>query len=293
MMTSLERSIYERKIEIAVQEAEALVERLAIRKAPIDPVMVAATERRILKLCPGNYKNAFDGRLEFLPKTRRFLCYYNTKYDRPGDDGHAPRTRFSLAHELGHFFIDAHHEYLRAGGRVHPSQSEMLRSTPFEDQADAFAAHLLMPNRLFRPLANQDAVSIEMIADLAQTFRTSFVSTANRAIECTHFYCAVAAIRDGEIAWLRPGKPLIEKGIYPGPRGLVRSAAARSACGAFQSGAREILPSSGWGRDWFRIYDDDLSQRLPVIESYLPAPVMNTLIVLLTIPEDELEDDDC
>ena len=289
---NLDRAAFVQRITVAGQEAEFLIKRLGISKTPVDPIQIAATEGRLLRLCPGNYKNAFDGRLEYLPELRCFLCYYNTKYDCPSDDGHAPRTRFSLGHELAHYFIESHHEYLRAGGRTHPSKSEFLISTPVEQQADAFAAHLLMPDRLFKPLVNQGELSIDIIADLARTFRTSFVSTARRAIECTHFFCAVAAIRDGAIAWIWRGDPLVEKGIYPGPNGPVRSLAGQQAWHAYCSQSNAIPSSTGWARDWFRIYDDDLKRRLPVIESYLPARVMDTLIVLLTVPEDELWDDD-
>ena len=49
---------------------------------------------------------------------------------------------------------------------------------------------------------------------------------------------------------------------------------------------------AGWLRDWFRTYDAEHLQEITVTEHYLPAPVMNTLIVLLTVPEDELYDDE-
>lgn len=287
----LDRKIFERRISIAVEQAEALTERLSVTQAPVDPFSIAKSEGNLLRLCLGNYKDAFDGRLEYLPDRKRFLCYVNTKYDRLNDDFHAPRTRFSLAHELGHFFIDSHHEYLRAGGRAHSSRSEYLASMPVEQQADAFAAHLLMPDRFFKPIVNQGEPTIEIIADLAHSFNTSFVSTARRVIECTHFYAAVAALRDNQIAWMWRSDPLIDKGIYPGQKGPIKSPNAKDAWQAYSRGSSSIANSSGWARDWFRIYDEDTSNRLPVEEAYLPAPIMNTLLVLLAIPEDELCDE--
>lgn len=285
-----DRAAIEHRIAQACDEAESLIARLGYRAAPIDPVSIAQTEHPLLRLCPGNYKDAFDGRLEYLSDQKRFLCYYNTKYDRAGGDGHAPRTRFSLAHELGHFFIESHHEYLRSGGHAHPSQSEFRISAPVEQQADSFAARLLMPDRLVKPLVNQDELSIAMISELADIFRTSFVSTAIRAVECTHYYCAIAAICDGDITWTRRGDPLIQRGVYPGAKGPVRSASGLRAWEEFVRGALEIPERSGWTRDWFQIYDDDLRNRLPVTEAYLPAPIMDTLLVVLTIPQDELWD---
>lgn len=287
-----ERVALERRLDIARGDAESLIERLDIRKAPIDPVAIATTEKRILRLCPGDYKAAFDGRLEYHRSKDRFLCFYNTKYDRAGEDRHAPRTRFSLAHELGHFFIESHHEYLRSGGKSHPSRSEFVASTPVERQADCFAAHLLMPDRLVKPTVNQDELSVELIDLVARTFQTSFVSAALRAVECSHFYGAVAAIRNGKIIWVKPSAPLIERGVYPGERGPLRSKGAQQACREFELRAASITDRAGWARDWFRIYNDDLRARLPVTESYLSARVMDTLLVVLSVPEDELWDDD-
>lgn len=287
-----DRGALERRLDAACQDAESLIERLGIHKPPVDPLAIAATEQRILRLCPGDYKMAFDGRLEYHPSKGRFICFYNTKYDRAEDAGHAPRTRFSLAHELGHFFIESHHGYLRCGGKSHASRSEFVTSTPVEQQADCFAAHLLMPDRLVKPMVNQDELSIELIAQVAATFHTSFMSAALRSVECSHFYGAVVAIREGQSAWMRRSDPLIENGVYPGELGPLRSSSAREAWEAFVSGRHSIPERTGWARDWFRIYDDDLRARLPVTEAYLPVRVMNTMIVVLSVPEDELLDED-
>lgn len=288
----IEQTLYQRRIELAAEQAESLIDRLQIRRVPVNPIEIAASEGKLIRLCPGNYKNAFDGRLEYLREGRVFLCYYNTKYNRPGDERHAPRTRFSLAHELGHYFIESHHQYLRSGGRAHGSRSEFVASMPVERQADMFAAHLLMPDRCFKPLINQEEVTSEIIQELAGTFSTSYVSTSLRAVECTHFFCAVALLRDGQIAWLRPGKPLIERAIYPGERGVIRSLPARAAWQEFAIGARSFTPREARARDWFTIYDEKRRQELSVTEAYLPVPVMNSLLVLLTVPENELVEEE-
>ncbi len=288
---NLERASLEHRLRIARQDAELLVKRLGINRAPVDPVAIAATERQHLRLCSGDYGNTCDGKLEYHPSKRRFVCFYNTKYDR-GDGEHASRTRFSLAHELGHYFIEDHHQYLRSGGRSHASRSEFVASAPMEQQADCFAAHLLMPDSLVKPLVNQNGLSIELIAEVAGTFKTSFISAALRTAEVSHFCGAVAAIREGEIAWIRPSAPLIERRVYPGEKGPIRSKSAELAWGEYLGGAGKITERAGWARDWFRIYDTDLARRLPVTESYLPVRVMDTLIAVLSIPEDELCDDD-
>jgi len=287
-----ERATLEHRLGIARKDAEFLIQRLRITSAPVDPVEIAHTERKHLRLCSGDYGNTCDGKLEYHPSKKRFVCFYNTKYDHGISDAHAPRTRFSLAHELGHYFIEDHHDYLRSGGKSHGSRSEFVASTPIEQQADCFAAHVLMPGPLVTPIVNQDELSIELISEVADTFKTSFVSASLRAAEISHFCGAVIAVRDGEIVWTRRSDPLIEQGIYPGDKGQLRSNAAQTAWREYLDGASTITPRSGWARDWFRIYDDDLARRLPVTESYLPARIMDTMIVVISIPEDELYDDE-
>lgn len=97
-------------------------------------------------------------------------------------DSHPRRKRFSIAHELGHWH---HHrgqclvcraEETRPGGALSP-----------ERVADRFAADLLMPAYLFRPLARQHAkLTFKVVNALAEAFRTSQTATAIRLVESDH-----------------------------------------------------------------------------------------------------------
>ena len=49
---------------------------------------------------------------------------------------------------------------------------------------------------------------------------------------------------------------------------------------------------TGFAKEWFRTYDKGHLDHLSVTEEYLPVPSMQTLVILLSIPEDELYDDD-
>lgn len=71
------------------------------------------------------------------------------------DDKNEPRARFTLAHELGHFYLE-HGRYLERE-LLHPRDFELQQSTQMptadverlEWQANVFAAHLLMPKTAF------------------------------------------------------------------------------------------------------------------------------------------------
>ena len=89
------------------------------------------------------------------------------------------RKRFSIAHELGHWH---HHRGKRLACRAEDYQPRATVSP--ERTADNYAADLLMPNYLFRPLARQyGRLNFKTINTLANAFNTSQTATAIRFIE--------------------------------------------------------------------------------------------------------------
>ncbi len=281
------------KTRAAAERANEVVAQLGLREPPIDPLGVVASEHPILVVRGDDFRDRFDGQLEYHPDKRRFLLLFNTKYDRH-KDRHHPRTRFSIAHELGHYFLEEHHAYLRGGGRSHGSRGEFASSVDVEREADAFAAGLLMPASMLNPRVNEDDLSIERIIALAEEFDTSLVSTAIQSTLSSDFPTAVVGVRNGQVAWHFQSPCLIDAGCYPGERGSLRSSRAIGAWEQFSTGVTDIAPGIGFVKDWFRTYDRDYLDHLSVREEYLPVHSMQTMVVLLTIPEDELyhEDDD-
>ncbi len=57
--------------------------------------------------------------------------------------------RFSVAHELGHYFLEGHVDAIFTDGPVHEFHAGFLSTVNYELEADHFAARLLMPNALF------------------------------------------------------------------------------------------------------------------------------------------------
>ncbi len=93
-----------------------------------------------------NYEsNTFDGMTIF--DNGRFYIHLNIDRDnRPDSD----RGRFTLAHELGHYFIDNHRIGLKNGIlKPHPSLTNQAQFTAIEREADYFASCLLMPENRF------------------------------------------------------------------------------------------------------------------------------------------------
>lgn len=276
----------------AVDRAAEVLEALKIASAPIDPLAIAASEKPLLCAAGGDFRNRFDGQLEYHRSKNRFLLFYNTKYDRAPNGEHHPRTRFSIAHELGHYFLDAHQAYLRRTGKSHPSKGEFLSDRNIETEADAFAAGLLMPASLLGPMVNEGEMSFADIEGWAGEFKTSVTSTARRAVELSDFPCALVGVREGRVAFSFHSEAMINGGCYPRPRGSALPAGAMAKWQAFAGGC--LLDSEGQAvaRAWCQTYDNDRADGAPVSEYYFGVPPTQTLLVLLTIPEEELFSED-
>ncbi|MCI0599895.1 MAG: ImmA/IrrE family metallo-endopeptidase [Beijerinckiaceae bacterium] len=93
------------------------------------------------------------------------------------------RQRFSIAHELGHWH---HHR-----GKHLVCRAEDFRPrdpTSPERIADMYAAELLMPNYLFRPIARQySKLTFKTITTIAEAFQASNTATAIRLVEGDYF----------------------------------------------------------------------------------------------------------
>ncbi len=285
-MTKMEWMARETLLERASQVADDVVSQMP---SPIDPLAVAREEGRRLLRCQGDdFGDAFDGQLKYHASRRCFVLLYNTKYDQGIENGHHPRTRFSIAHELGHYFLDKHRAYLMGGGHAHLSRSDFTSDAIVEREADIFASTLLMPSRLARCLVNQGELTLDVIRELADTFRLSLVATSLRAVRISDFPCALVGLRDGCVAWCFRSKSLADAGFYPPENRQPQSITALARWKAFQSGLVVDASGSALSKQWFRTYDRDHLDNLHVDEHYIPVPSMATLIVLLSIPEEEI-----
>ncbi|WP_031364498.1 ImmA/IrrE family metallo-endopeptidase [Caballeronia sordidicola] len=119
---------------------------------------------------------------------------------RSGDDfaiGYATHVRnegfqrFSIAHELGHFYLPGHPEHIFSAGAVHESRAGFASGDPIELQADHFAAGLLMPSALFTKEAAKYSDGFTAIEHLAEICKTSLTASAIRYSEITDAALAI------------------------------------------------------------------------------------------------------
>lgn len=99
--------------------------------------------------------------------------------------------RFSIAHELGHYFLEGHPEAVLKNG-VHQSQAGFVARDRYEQEADVFAASLLMPADLFKSEMGKVREGLGAIIALAEAANTSLTATAFRYVELSQEAVAVA-----------------------------------------------------------------------------------------------------
>jgi hypothetical protein len=160
-----------------------------------------------LRLGPSyaDFGTDFDGILEH--RSGRFHIYCNIA---DGKYSEHPRVRFTLAHELGHYFIDEHRNDLRAGQPPKPSFPDRPGDDPIEHEANAFAASLLMPRQKFQDALQAVPGGLKGILELGSTFRVSKQSAALRYANASGRECAIVMFRNGSRPWWEIS-PLLER----------------------------------------------------------------------------------
>lgn len=169
--------------------------------------------------------------------------------------------RFSIAHELGHYFLSGHMEAVFDENGIHRSRAGFASADKYEAEADHFASGLLMPKALFAPALRKAGSGLAAIIKLSQLCQTSLPSTAIRYTQCTRDPMAIVVSTGQEINYCFMSDELRElKGIdwlrknQSVPRGTVtatfnedplnvraaRQAGGESSLATWFGGAREI-----------------------------------------------------
>jgi hypothetical protein len=110
--------------------------------------------------------------------------------------------RFTVAHELGHYFLDGHCEQMEGAG-IHVSRAGFGRSKdPFETEADHFAASLLMPRDQVRRLLIREHTGLSAVRAVALDAETSLTASAIRIAECCDDPFAMVMSQGGKLSYV-------------------------------------------------------------------------------------------
>ena len=198
----------------AIRTAEQLIRDLDITALPVDPFAIAQNRKIDVRAKPSCHAGV-SGML--IRVGNSFAIGYATHIDN------IPFQRFSVSHELGHYFLPGHIDAVLADSDVHESHAGFTSSNRYEIEADHFAAGLLMPSQLFLLALRRAGTGLVAIESLADSCNTSLLATAIRVIDCTSdpmaivvstaniidYCCMSDTFKEiNGITWLRKSQPV-------------------------------------------------------------------------------------
>jgi hypothetical protein len=197
--------IREREI---VQCANDTVRDNGFESLPVDPKKIASASKIELMA----FKPEKPGISGFLMRAGEdFGIGYSTAIHNEGF------MNFTIAHELGHYFLSGHVEgVIGYGGGIHYSESGFVSNDTYEREADSFAAELLMPQPFFKSALQQVGAGFPAIQALADAGQTSIVATAIRFAKLADDPVAVILTSGSQIEWCFVSPELRKcRGVFP------------------------------------------------------------------------------
>lgn len=224
--------------------AESVAQEFQELVTPLDIII----EQEELVIFYDSYGDIFDG-MTIYDKSDFFIHVNTYRGNRPN----TPRARFTIAHELGHYFIDSHRIGLKQGLlSPHPSINNENTHNRIEREADYFASCLLMPEERFKKLINKKKFEYTVIKSLAEYFQTSITATAIRFADIGNHPIMIVLGENGKVKWKWnsndfPFKYLLYSEKIPDD----------SVMGEYFYKARQPLGTEDvWPVDWFNYVND-------------------------------------
>lgn len=230
--------------EIAIESLAASVAKTFKLTLPVDLELVCREEG--IELAPGDFSRRFHGRLEFHPSEGVFILFHPL----PDRNLSLGRIRFSICHELGHFYIEEHRDLI-VSGRVHNSV-EPFRSVKdrIEREADLFAAALLIPEDTLRKFTgSRSFLSLGAILQLADLAKASIQATAFRYVMTTDDACVAVFSKGNAIIRARSSRWADDMGFGILANRFVPDNSAALSC--LSREPNEIIEDASHTSDWF------------------------------------------
>jgi hypothetical protein len=209
----------------------------------------------------------------------RIIGLNDTAIITVNENSQRERQRFSAAHELGHWMCDR--------GRIGFSCTEQMLTREWgatnpERRANQYAAELLLPKRLFAPLARKLPATLASVRSLAKTFQTSITATAIRLVDIGEHPAAVVFCDSAGRRWF------VRSSLVPSELRIVEtpgrgSVAARLLSGAAAPSAPEEVDADDW-------IDHRDAARYCLVEDSVRAPGGAVLSLLWWKDEAQLRD---
>ena len=170
------------------------------------------------------------------PSGRHYICVNATDREE--------RQRFTICHEIAHIVLGLPSD--------HATQPWSSRRPLQERLCDAFAAELLMPERLFRPIAEDSSVSLGSVDELAGRFLASTVATGSRFAAVLSTPCAFVFSENGKVRYTSRSKALVEVNAWIPPNGDLPRGTVSHRVRAGDAEHRRQIDAATWFSNWER-----------------------------------------
>lgn len=163
-----------------------------------------------ISLVVGDNLPNFDGALYRAPQGKKgWGIIYNNRITSEG------RINFTLAHEFGHYLL---HRVDYPDGLYCSSDKVAQWESAFgqiENQANVFAAALLMPLDDFRrQIPARTEADIDMLSACAERYKVSLLAVCLRWLQYTEKRAVLVVSRDGFILWAKSSGPALRSGAF-------------------------------------------------------------------------------
>ena len=181
------RKVSSHRQKSLMRSAERLLQDESLLELPVDLEALAQTRRIFIREMESD-EEGVSGMLLRYGDT--FGILYSTQIPNRGFQ------RFSIAHELGHYFIDGHLDQIPFDDNVHRSRADFVSSDYYEREADHFAAGLLMPTTPVRRIIDRSPSGFGSIEAIQQKTNASLTAAAIRYVGMTDEAVAIIVSSD-------------------------------------------------------------------------------------------------
>lgn len=156
-------------------------------------------KRNKITYSSSDYGNYFDGILQY--QNGRFHMFFNTKRIQ---NIYSARGRFTVAHELGHYYIEEHRTALKRNlAPSHPSFIDFSSDIQVELEADFFASSLLIPKtRLLKDIRKRN-FSMALINELKDKYNVSLTAMLLKYASIGNHPIMIVASENAKIKWFK------------------------------------------------------------------------------------------
>jgi hypothetical protein len=180
------------RLKMATQHGEKIAEEFGFNQFPVKPREIAKARDIAIEAKPAEVTGV-SGAIIFAGDSATII--YSTEYGNEGFEN------FSIAHELGHWFLPGHPEEIIKGGGAHMSRASFTQNTSIELEADHFASGLLLPSYLTRKLLSNNQIGLDGILKLSEQAHCSITAAAIRTAECSAYPAAIIVSKGDEISY--------------------------------------------------------------------------------------------